>query len=605
MSNLKRKEIKKIFGMEVLEDQAMERAMDVWDNIYLNSPPWMNSPVFSTYGVPLHMLSLGPAIANKYARMVMLELTSKIHAAKSGANSGIENLEESRSTDDSSEMEGNPATAGNSPREEQSSPDDGVPLAHEEDNLSPLDEQYQQFLSMLRPMFGYALALGGCVFKPYRANDGKLYVSTIPANQFYPISFEPDGTMTGAVLAQDMQRGNKIYTLLELHMFSRGSTVTNEIDTEEDTTNQSSNGEKLAANAGQGGASSESVPRKTKGTGTETISYRAYYVEADLLGYQNTIGTEIELNEVPEWAYLSPEVTVRNLPRPLFEYFKCPFVNNINPVSPLGVSVYAAAVGLLQDADIQYSLYLTEYLLGKFQIGVPADSFRKDSQGHYVMPDELRNRLYVPQETLTEWQPWAPTLRDESLYRGLDNILRKIEFACGLSYNTLSDANQKELTATEVMSSKQDSHTTKHELQTALEQSLTHVAEIMSVMENMPFEETDVTFDWDDSIIPDIEVEKNIFMREVAAGLRQPWEYRVKFCDETEEEAKRMTESEETNEEDTFFGDGERNDEGDKGINKEEVDETEDDAKNNLENSAEGAEKKKQKNKKEAAKGEK
>jgi hypothetical protein len=43
MSNSKRKEIKKIFGMEVLEDQTMERAMDVWDNIYLNNSPWMNS----------------------------------------------------------------------------------------------------------------------------------------------------------------------------------------------------------------------------------------------------------------------------------------------------------------------------------------------------------------------------------------------------------------------------------------------------------------------------------------------------------------------------------------------------------------------------------
>jgi hypothetical protein len=123
----------------------------------------MNSPVFSTYGVPLHMLSLGPAIANKYARMVMLELTSKIHGRgrKTAATPGEDEQEvgdtsdDSSSTEDSSEQSDDVRIAEEQLREAQSQPDVGVALPHEEDNLSPLDEQYQQFLSMPRPLFEY------------------------------------------------------------------------------------------------------------------------------------------------------------------------------------------------------------------------------------------------------------------------------------------------------------------------------------------------------------------------------------------------------------------------------------------------------------------
>lgn len=43
---------------------------------------------------------------------------------------------------------------------------------------------------------------------------------------------------------------------------------------------------------------------------------------------------------------------------------------------------------------------------------------------------------------------------------------------------------------------------------------------------------------WDDSIVTDTTAEKAQFLQEIAAGVRQPWEFRVRFLGETKEQAK-------------------------------------------------------------------
>lgn len=43
---------------------------------------------------------------------------------------------------------------------------------------------------------------------------------------------------------------------------------------------------------------------------------------------------------------------------------------------------------------------------------------------------------------------------------------------------------------------------------------------------------------WDDSILTDTAAEKSQFLQEIAAGVRQPWEFRVRFLGESEQQAK-------------------------------------------------------------------
>jgi hypothetical protein len=62
----------------------------------------------------------------------------------------------------------------------------------------------------------------------------------------------------------------------------------------------------------------------------------------------------------------------------------------------------------------------------------------------------------------------------------------------------------------------------------------------MCELRGISYESIESVFDWGDSILVDKEVEKGMFMQEIAAGIRAPWEYRVRFMGETEEMAKKI-----------------------------------------------------------------
>ena len=75
---------------------------------------------------------------------------------------------------------------------------------------------------------------------------------------------------------------------------------------------------------------------------------------------RQTIGTEIPLSDVPRWASLEPEATVKNTDGPLFGWYKAATANNVDVDSPLGASVYAKAVEVIEQADRQYSSWVQE-----------------------------------------------------------------------------------------------------------------------------------------------------------------------------------------------------------------------------------------------------
>ena len=49
------------------------------------------------------------------------------------------------------------------------------------------------------------------------------------------------------------------------------------------------------------------------------------------------------LGTVSGWEQITPEIHIQNVERPLFGFFKVPMANNIEPESPLGVSIYSGA----------------------------------------------------------------------------------------------------------------------------------------------------------------------------------------------------------------------------------------------------------------------
>lgn len=351
------------------------------------------------------------------------------------------------------------------------------------------NEIMQRFMSGLKPIVEYSCALGSALFAPFTAQNGEIYISATPANQIYPIAFDENGRLTAVVIERTQEANSKFYTMLEYRHFDSD-------------------------------------------IGTETIEYKLFQSVAP--GY---LGTEVDVKNNGLWPLIDNDTyVIGGLTAPLFVYFRMPFAFPFDPNSPIGVSCYNSCLSLMEDAEKQYSRYLWEFEAGEFAINVDASALDTVPGRNFgVAP--LNRRIYRAVEIKDLFQEWNPNLRDNSIFSGLNNILRQIEFRCGLSYGTLSDANIQEKTATEIVASKQRSYATISGIQASLETALREMSRVVCELLSTP--QIEPVFTWDDSVIVDTLQEKNIFMQEISAGIRAPWEYRVHFLGETEEQAKK------------------------------------------------------------------
>jgi len=357
-----------------------------------------------------------------------------------------------------------------------------------------LNVQYSKLLENLRQQTEYALAKGGMVFKPYVA-DGEIKIDYVQADCFYPISFSDNGYVTEGFFVDQIKKGNYYYNKIEYRKFENGA---------------------------------------------ETIKNMVFKSTTS-----NDIGNQISLESVNEWASLVPEITFTGLKMPLFAYFKNPMANTIEPGNPIGVSVFSRSAELIEEADKQWSRFLWENESGERAIDVDSGAFKKDEYGNMVIPSG-KERLYRTLESTDNtpmYHDWSPEFRNDPLLAGLDAILKKIEFNCGLAYGALSDPQTVDKTATEVKQARQRSYSTVKDIQNALNRALEHTVYIMDVLSTLyklsPLGSYEVTSTWDDSIIVDAEQERLRDMQEVTMGLMKNWQYRMKWYGETEEEAKK------------------------------------------------------------------
>lgn len=354
-----------------------------------------------------------------------------------------------------------------------------------------LMQQARPFWDALPASVETACALGGCAFKPYVQGD-RIVVDVVQEDCFFPTTFDTSGHMTGAIFTEQIKRRNAIYTRLEHHEFKDGA---------------------------------------------ETITNKAFVSATSA-----QLGREISLTEVPEWADISPDARIDNLARPLFAYFRVPTANRVDRHSPLGASVYALAVDTIRDADVQYGSLLWEYRGGELAIDVDAAAIRQDADGALRM-EERDRRLYrhLLNGNPNMWNTFSPALRDASYLNGLDTILRRIEFQCGLAYGTISNPQSVEKTAEEVRASKQRSYATVRLIQQALQDAIEGLFYAMDVYATLyglaPAGVYELAFDWDDSIVNDPAARKQQFWQYVEAGRFPFARYLVEFEGYSEEEA--------------------------------------------------------------------
>ena len=366
-----------------------------------------------------------------------------------------------------------------------------------------LQETYNMVLSKLREQTEFAAALGGMAWKPYVEN-GRISIDFVHADRFIPTAYNSRGEITGAVFVERKKKGSAWYTRLERHQLTDdGYTVQNKA----------------------------------------FISYQ-----------ESELGVPASLSSVDEWAGLEEEITMgyqdgSTLERPLFVYFKMPFANQIDAGTPLGVSVYSRATELIKQADLQYSRILWEYEGSELAIDASVMALdvspvtALDGTRLPARKERLFRKVDIMKSTGDDlYSVFSPAIRDTSLFNGLNQLLRRIEFNCNLSYGTLSDPQNEAKTAEEIKMSRQRSYSAICEIQKSLEDALRHLIWVLDYYAGLynlaPVGDYEATFNWGDGVLTDTGVEYTQQKALVDSGILKPEKLLAWYFGISEEEAK-------------------------------------------------------------------
>lgn len=340
----------------------------------------------------------------------------------------------------------------------------------------PAAQAVVQALDKLRTeAFGQALVGGECYIKPCPHQAGFSF-TLIPRSNVLIFGRAADGTPTDIGTVEKTVRGEYYYTLLER--------------------------------------------RTLENTGYLTIENRLYRSRSS-----QSLGTQVPLSEHPAYGHLLERHTYT---RPMGSVglvrMKTPMVNCVDS-SPDGVSVYAAAAGLIENIDRNEFQMNGEFQRGESRIIASADLLRKDPLGNRSLDDHLFVGVDEDPETVGI-TVYSPQLREQSFLARKQEYLRNVESIIGLRRGMLSDANMEDRTATEITSSAGDFNLTVLELQRMWADAVQDTVDLCAVLAKMfrlevP-RETRISIDWGNGILYDEEQTWAEYVQMVKDGLLKP-----------------------------------------------------------------------------------
>lgn len=278
--------------------------------------------------------------------------------------------------------------------------------------------------------------------------------------------------------------------------------------------------------------------------GVYLISNRCFISESS-----TSLGTETDITKTP-WKELMPDVGIENIEKPLFAVFKTPMANNIDIVSPLGMSIFAEALEELKDLDVAYSRNAKEIYDSKRT--VLADERLFDGKAIMVdgeivrvkpkMPDYIRNVLSEGPENF--YQEINPNLNTDTRVKGINNILSILAYKCGYSNGYFSfDSMTGIQTATGVEASQQRTiqfiKDVRDKLEMTMDDLIYAIDKYADLYDLSPVGVYEVEYGFGD-ICYNYEEDKKTWWGYVQAGKVPAWMYFVKFENMSEDEAKAM-----------------------------------------------------------------
>ena len=270
-----------------------------------------------------------------------------------------------------------------------------------------------------------------------------------------------------------------------------------------------------------------------------------YDIENRLYRYRNeNLDAELPLKDVASFANVPPIVHTGS-DRRQFVIDRPNIANNFDYSVPLGISVYANAIDVMQGVDIAYDSYVNEFVLGKKRIMVKPSAmtymegepiFDTNDLVFYVLPEDTQDSSVIT--------PIDMNLRTAEHNTGIQDQLNLLSSKCGFGENHYRFDQGSVATATQVISENSTMFRTikKHEI--ILEQVLIELCRIILRLGNTAMnaglnEDVEISIDFDDSIIEDEATDFSRDMQLLNAGIMNDWEFRAKWMNESPEEAKK------------------------------------------------------------------
>lgn len=242
-------------------------------------------------------------------------------------------------------------------------------------------------------------------------------------------------------------------------------------------------------------------------------------------------------------------------PVPWFAIFMPNIDNNVEDNNGLGVSIIHGAIDALKAVDLCFNNFCADFYLGQKKIFMEKSLSDIDENGTEIAPDDVHQQLFTYVQFPTEDQgkekansfimEFNPALRVDDNTKGVQSALDYLSFKCGLGNKHYQFNGGTVVTATQYTGDKQDliQNADKHYAEVerfllSLVRSVIHIGK--NLMGADVADNAEIEIDFDRSVIIDDTAERLQDLQEVRDGVKAPWEFRVKYYGDTEEDAKKI-----------------------------------------------------------------
>lgn len=270
-----------------------------------------------------------------------------------------------------------------------------------------------------------------------------------------------------------------------------------------------------------------------------------YVIENFRFSADNDVITPVPLPE-NQIGYFDTKSSV-----PWFAIYEPNLENDIEYNNGLGISVLHGAIDALKAVDLCFNNFVSDFYLGQKKVFMEKSLIEITDDGTVVAPDDVNQQLFTyvefpdaegGQKFISEFNP---SLRAEENTKGIQSALDYLSFKVGLGNKHYQFNSGSIVTATQYTGDKQDLIQNAHKHYIPVEEfMLSLIRSIVYIGKNLIGydlnEDCKIEITFDKSVIIDEAAERENDRSDVREKLMTPWEYRMKWYGETEEEAKKM-----------------------------------------------------------------